>query len=200
MPERSPKNNARCHDPAGGHVCTPRKRIEVLLSERNPGPCRTNRLQTLPQGGLPKLVVPGGRAWLNPGDKGSRALALASPRTTEPTPSQQPDEPRRALSRPEGSSPDESCPGGSCAAGSEVDPLYLLGCGLFWRKQGNAPAGWELIRCLRAPGRAAMIAAALLAETENIDLPAGERVQAIDSPRKPVQRQLAAPTAGRRQR
>ena len=31
-----------------------------------------------------------------------------------------------------------------------LDPLYLFAaCGLSWRKQGNAGAGWELVACLK---------------------------------------------------
>ena len=31
-----------------------------------------------------------------------------------------------------------------------LDPLYLFACGLSWRKQCNAGAGWELVACLKS--------------------------------------------------
>ena len=52
-----------------------------------------------------------------------------------------------------------------------VDPLYLFLCGLSWNKRSNASAGWELVRFLKSSGQTARIAAALLAQTKNIELP-----------------------------
>jgi hypothetical protein len=144
----------------------------VLLSERNPEPSRTNRLQTLPRGGLPKLVALRGGARQNP-DEGGRALALLTTQLPQNIPSKQPDEP-------------------------SVDPLYLFGCGLFWRKLRNASAGWELVRCLRSSGQAARIATAFLSQAENMQLPVRAQVRAIHSPRKPpAHREPAAPASRR---
>jgi hypothetical protein len=145
-------------------VCTPRKRIEVLLSERNPEPGRTNRLQTLLRGGLPKLVALRGGARQNPSE-GGRALASPPLRPPESLPAKPADEP----------SPDEAW----------VDPFYLFGCALFWRKRRFNSAGWELIRCLRSSGQAARIASAFLAQAENMRQPIGKLPQGINSARKP---------------
>jgi hypothetical protein len=167
-------------------VCTPRKRIEVLLSERNPEPSRTNRLQTLPHGGLPKLVALRGRARQNPDDDGGRAFALFATQPAETARAKQPDE-----TQPGESHPDETW----------IDPLYLFGCGLSWRKQRTASAGWELVNCLRSSGQTARIAAALLAQTENLQLPARELVRVVDTPRKPpMSCEPAAPTSAKRRR
>ena len=67
-----------------------------------------------------------------------------------------------------------------------VDPLYLFACGLSWRKQGNASAGWELARCLKAPGQTALIASAFLEDSEDIRPPVRDRVRARDRPGKPA--------------
>ncbi len=147
----------------------------MLLSERNPEPSRTNRLQTLPPGGLPKLVALRGRARQNPDDEGGRAFALFATQPAETARAKQPDE----------LDPDETQPGASHPEETWIDPLYLFGCGLSWRKERNASAGWELIRCLSSSGQTARIAAALLAQTENLQLPPKELVRAIDTPRKP---------------
>ncbi len=66
-----------------------------------------------------------------------------------------------------------------------MDPLYLFVCGLSWRKQANASAGWELVRWLRSSGQSARIAAALLSQTENIQLPAMDLVRTTERPRQP---------------
>jgi hypothetical protein len=63
--------------------------------------------------------------------------------------------------------------------------LYLFVCGLSWRKQDNASAGWELVRCLKAPGRTGRIAASFLGQTKNIQLPVREVERARDGPGKP---------------
>jgi hypothetical protein len=161
-------------------VCTPRKRIDVLLSERNPEPSRTNRLQTLPRGGLPKLVAFRGGARQNP-NEGGRALALPPPKPPE-NESKQPDEPWRDEVRPDEPRPDEPW----------IDPIYLFGCGLSWRKWRNASAGWELIKCLRSSGQAARIAAAFLSQAENAE------VQEINSGRKPPKNSGPVAPASRR--
>jgi len=55
--------------------------------------------------------------------------------------------------------------------GVSVDPLYLFSCGVLWHQQGDASAGWELIRCLRSQdAEARAVAAALLAKTEHARL------------------------------
>jgi hypothetical protein len=70
----------------------------------------------------------------------------------------------------------------SCTDEPCVDPLYLFGCGLFWRTSSNSGAGWELVRCLKSSRQNAQIAAALLARAETIEQP----VQAMDGRRKPT--------------
>jgi hypothetical protein len=160
-------------------VCTPRKRIEVLLSERNPEPGRTNRLQTLPRGGLPKLVVLRGGARQDP-NEGGRALAL--PPLPPPPPESLTTKP------PDELSPDEAW----------VDPLYLFGCGLFWRKRHFTTAGWELIRYLKSSGRAERIASAFLAQADNMQRPIGREPQAINNARKPPMPSEPAAIAPRR--
>ncbi len=67
-----------------------------------------------------------------------------------------------------------------------MDPLYLFVCGVSWRKQANASAGWELVRWLRSSGQSARIAAALLSQTENIQLPAMDLVRATEHPSQPA--------------
>jgi hypothetical protein len=167
-------------------VCTPGKRIEVLLSERNPEPGQSNR-QTLPPCGLPKLVALQGRAWLNL-NKGGRALALLATHLPENLPAKRPGEPFPDQLSPDRKWPDEPW----------VDPLYLFGCGLFWRKWCLASAGWELIRCLRSSGQAARIAAAFLVQGEKMQQLAEERPRAIGSPRKPPLASQAAADAPQR--
>lgn len=68
----------------------------------------------------------------------------------------------------------------------QVDPLYLFVCGLSWRKQHNASAGWELVQCLKAPGQTGRIAASLLGQTKNIQLPVRDVERARDGPGKPA--------------
>src|SRR3954469_7270809 len=122
-----------CHDPAGGRGVR-RGRIEVLLSERNLEPGRTNRLRTLTRGRLPKLVAIRGGARQYPGE-GGRALAVSPSPPQENLPAKPPVEPL----------PEEAC----------VDLLYLFGCALFWRKRRFKSAGWEFIRCLGSSVQAA---------------------------------------------
>jgi len=79
--------------------------------------------------------------------------------------------------------------------GAVADPLYLFSCGVLWHEQGDASAGWELIRFLRSQDREARaMAAALLAKTEHARLLVRDlrRAQA----RKPAARDLGRP-AGR---
>jgi CRP/FNR family transcriptional regulator len=53
------------------------------------------------------------------------------------------------------------------------DPAYLYACGLRWEREGDAPAGWELVQALRsADPHTRAIAAALLAKTEDARIPA----------------------------
>jgi hypothetical protein len=73
-----------------------------------------------------------------------------------------------------------------------IDPIYLFGCGLSWRKWRNASAGWELIKCLRSSGQAARIAAAFLSQAENAE------VQEINSGRKPPKNSGPVAPASRR--
>ena len=54
-------------------------------------------------------------------------------------------------------------------AQGNVDPLYLLACGVLWHQHGEASAGWELVQGLRSwDSGTRVIAAALLAKTENV--------------------------------
>lgn len=163
----------------------------MLLSERNPEPSRTNRLQTLPHGGLPLLVALRGRARQDPDDEGGRAFALATSQPAEATRVKPPEEPPLGEPRPDETHLDDKW----------IDPLYLFGCSVSWQKQRNASAGWELIHCLSLSGQAARIAAALLAQTENLQVPGPGPAQAIDIPRKPpMSSQPAVPTSRKRRR
>jgi len=48
-----------------------------------------------------------------------------------------------------------------------VDPLYLFGCSLWWHRERDAAAGWELVHFLRSEdGGGRTVAAELLAKTE----------------------------------
>ena len=50
----------------------------------------------------------------------------------------------------------------------QIDPLYLLYCGMRWQKSADTGAGWELVQAMRSQERGARaLAAELLAETEN---------------------------------
>jgi len=52
-----------------------------------------------------------------------------------------------------------------------ADPLYLMGCGLKWHREKDAPAGWELIQFLRSTDHnARALAADLLAKTKHTRL------------------------------
>lgn len=54
----------------------------------------------------------------------------------------------------------------------EVDPLYLVLCGVNWQRQQEASAGWELVQALRLGARdTRAIAAFLLAKTEHTHVP-----------------------------
>src|SRR5438552_8957596 len=53
---------------------------------------------------------------------------------------------------------------------TKLDPLYLFGCAVLWLKQGDADAGWELVRGLKASESTARIAETLLAQTANLEL------------------------------
>ena len=79
-----------------------------------------------------------------------------------------------------------------------IDPLYLFLCGLEWRSQSNASAGWELVRCLRASGQTAKIAAILLALAADTRLPHSGRQAAKHIPnRPPPEREMALRPARR---
>lgn len=131
----------------------------MLLSERNPERNRHNRTRALPFSGLLRTVAIRGQGRRNPEDR-----TPAFPARVEAPPvkirSRQPEEPG-------------------------IDPLYLFVCGISWRKQANASAGWELVRCLKSAGQTARIAAALLAQAENSQLPVPDLVRARDGPGKP---------------
>ena len=170
----------RCQEVSSKHARLPRSgwrtrcvrretRIEVLLSERNPEPNRSNR--TLPLSGLLRVVAFRARARPNP-KEGGRALSLLTATQPASFATEQPGEPG-------------------------LDPLYLFACGVSWRRQANTAAGWELVRCLTISGQTSRIAAALLAQTENMQLPAGKLAGTIDTPRKPFPRGEPALLTGR---
>lgn len=125
----------------------------MLLSERNPELDRHTRNRALPHSGLiPPVAV---RRWVRLYQQdGCRALS-----TRLETP----------CNRIHSNRPDEPC----------VDPLYLFACGLSWRKHSNPTAGWELVGCLRSSGQSARLAAAWLAQAENI-----RPARTLDAPAK----------------
>lgn len=131
----------------------------MLLSDRNPERKPHHRVRALPFSGLVRSVAIRGRARRNPQDE-DRALPL-------PVKTQRP----KIRSRP--------------ADDIRVDPLYLFACSVSWRKEGNGSAGWELVRYLKSSGRTGRIAAAFLAQTENIQLPVRNPVRARGRPPKP---------------
>ena len=131
----------------------------MLLSERNPGRNAPNRTRALPFSGFVRTVAIRGQGRPKPAD-GSAFPARVQGREAKIRSSQR-DEPG-------------------------VDPLYLFVCGVSWRKQANASAGWELVRWLRSSGQSARIAAALLSQTENIQLPAMDLVRATEHPSQPA--------------
>ena len=52
--------------------------------------------------------------------------------------------------------------------GASVDPLYLFSCGVLWRQERDASAGWDLIQFLRSPDKdVRAVAASLLAKAEH---------------------------------
>ena len=127
----------------------------MLLSERNPELKQQTATRALPQSGLirPTALQSKARLCL---EHGCRALALG----LEPQPNRIPSNP-----------PVER----------GIDPLYLFACGLSWRKHSITSAGWELVWSLRSSGQTSRIAAALLAQAENIR-PVQARARAIDAP------------------
>jgi len=139
-----------------------------LLSERNPEPNRTTRGRALPLTGLIRSLVFRGKARRY--QEAGFAKGMETLRNRVPS-----------------NYPSEPC----------IDPLYLFACGLSWRKHSNTTAGWELIRCLRSSGQDSRIAAALLAQAENIR-PFRAAVRAIDAPPKaPLRREAGPPRAPR---
>ena len=147
------------HDPAGVRDAGRRERgIAVLLSGRNPERSRHNRTRALPFSGLLRPVAVRGQARRNL-ENGRRAL----PAPTEMLPAKIRSAPPHGSGNGPGNVPGH-VPG--------LDPLYLFACGLSWRKQRDAGAGWELVGCLKRSGQAARIAAALLAQAKDFELPA----------------------------
>lgn len=118
----------------------------MLLSGRNPERNRHNRTRALPFSGLLRTVATRGQGRDNP-EEASRAFPGRRETLPAKIRSRQPDDPG-------------------------LDPLYLFACGLSWRKQGNAGAGWELVACLKGSRQSARIAAALLSQAKDFDLPA----------------------------
>jgi CRP/FNR family cyclic AMP-dependent transcriptional regulator len=74
------------------------------------------------------------------------------------------------------------------AQGNYFDPLYLLACGVLWRQESEAWAGWELVQCLGSwDSGTRAIAAALLAKTENARLLVKDLRRARSRLRQPVE-------------
>jgi CRP/FNR family transcriptional regulator len=139
----------------------------VLFSERNPEQRRQNRTRPRFLNGLLGAVAIRGQARHGP-EEGARVVSVqveAQPTRIGWSPTAAPN------------------PGPSIEPG--IDPLFLFLCGLSWRTQANASAGWELVRCLKPSGQTARIAAALLAQAENVQLPDPDLVRARDGPGKP---------------
>jgi CRP/FNR family transcriptional regulator, cyclic AMP receptor protein len=77
---------------------------------------------------------------------------------------------------------------------TSVDPMYLFGCGMLWHQQGDATAGWELIRYLRSQDRdARAVAAELLASTEHARLLVRDLRRARARAAKPASRSAESP-------
>ena len=135
----------------------------MLVSERNPERNRHNRTRTLPFSGLLRPVAIRGQARCAP-EGGSLMLPVRVEMLRANIRSILPAEP--------GNDPG-------------IDPLYLFVCGLSWRKQGNASAGWELVRCLKRSGPTAQMAAAFLAQAKDFELPLLDPAWVRDGPEKP---------------
>lgn len=135
----------------------------MLVSERNPERNRHNRTRTLPFSGLLRPVAIRGRARCAP-EGGGLKLPVRVETLRANIRSILPVEP--------GNDP-------------PIDPLYLFVCGLSWRKQGNASAGWELVRCLKRSGPTARMAAAFLAQAKDFELPLLDPMWVRDGPEKP---------------
>jgi hypothetical protein len=132
----------------------------VLLSERNPGLHRDHGTNPLPSSLLLRTVAIPGRQRLSLQGRGRAFSALLQ-------------------------SPQRAKIGSNHSEVTGIDPLYLFVCGLAWRKQSNASAGWELVRGLRSSDQTARIAAALLAQAENVQLPLCDRIRAREASGKP---------------
>jgi len=131
----------------------------VLLSGRNPERNRHHRTRALPFSGLLRTVAIRGQGRNNPEDGTPVFPARVESRPAK-IKSRQPEDPG-------------------------LDPLYLFACGLSWRKQGNAGAGWELVACLKRSGQSARIAAALLAQAKDFELPAQAPAYSRAGPGRP---------------
>ncbi len=141
----------------------------MLLSGRNPERNRHNRTRALPFSGLLRTVAIRGqgaaRSWRT-------GLGFFQP----------------------GWNPGQRKSGRASPDDPGLDPLYLFACGLSWRKQGNAGAGWELVACLKRSGQTARIAAALLAQAKDFELPAQDPAHSRAGPgRPPPQSEPAEP-------
>jgi hypothetical protein len=65
---------------------------------------------------------------------------------------------------------------------ASVDPLYLFACAVGWHRSREAGAGWELVRAMRSAEPEARIATALLAETKEWRLQAGQSYRGLAQP------------------
>lgn len=80
-----------------------------------------------------------------------------------------------------------------------IDPLYLFMCAWVWRERSSTCHGWELVSCLRSSGQTATVAAALLADAEDIRPPVRALVRAIVVPGKPtLSREAQSQTSAKR--
>ena len=68
---------------------------------------------------------------------------------------------------------------------AQLDPLYLFACGLFWRKQGDAAAAWELIHGLHSADEGTcVVASALLTKRRTPrEMGAAQARHIVSSPR-----------------
>ena len=131
----------------------------MLLSGRNPERSRHNRTRALPFSGLLRTVAIRGQGRHDP-EVGTQVFPARVESRPAKIKSRQPEDPG-------------------------LDPLYLFACGLSWRKQGNAGAGWELVACLKRSGQSARIAAALLAQAKDFELPAQAPAYSRAGPGRP---------------
>ena len=80
-------------------------------------------------------------------------------------------------------------------SGLSVDPLYVFFRGVLWHQEGDAGAGWDLIRFLQSPDRdLRATAASLLAKTEHGRLLVRDMRRARARITKPAAQNVASPS------